>query len=154
MNSEASGSSLDPQEASSQQDHLLEKQGEHETIFRLTKRRPRSIWVWPLLTHAFLVLLYTFAFFFVKSPHNFQSKSAADDMGDLLPYCMILYQILQEGITEDNVAPANEAIELRKEVIDSTVYKKSPFSGNPSKEIDQAWNKLTNGSTKRFVKVF
>lgn len=154
MDSEASRSSLDPQEESSQQEHLLEKQGEHGTIFRVTKKRPRSIWVWPVLTHAFLVFLYTSAFIFFKSPLGFQSKPRINDIGDVLPYCRRLRQILQVRNTKHKVAPANKAIELRKEVIDSTVYKKSPYSGNPSKEIDQAWNKLTNGPPMTFMKDF
>ena len=50
------------------------------------------------------------------------------------------------GKADWRAAPANEAVEWRTELIESTVYKKSPYSGNPSHEIDQAWNQLTNGT--------
>uniref|UniRef100_A0A093UTV9 Uncharacterized protein n=1 Tax=Talaromyces marneffei PM1 TaxID=1077442 RepID=A0A093UTV9_TALMA len=44
--------------------------------------------------------------------------------------------------------PAN-SIRWRKQLIDSTVYKESPYSGNPSPEIDHAWNQLTSGFNLR-----
>lgn len=42
-------------------------------------------------------------------------------------------------------APALESVKYQNQIIDSTTYEKSPYSGNPSPEVDKAWNSLLTG---------
>lgn len=44
------------------------------------------------------------------------------------------------------------ALKWQNQVIDSTVYRQSPYSGNPSPDVDHAWNQLTSGFNLRVPK--
>lgn len=51
-----------------------------------------------------------------------------------------------------DAATVTPALKWQKQVIDSTVYRQSPYSGNPSPDVDHAWNQLTSGFNLRVPK--
>ncbi|KAJ5632708.1 hypothetical protein N7490_009047 [Penicillium lividum] len=48
--------------------------------------------------------------------------------------------------------PSTPMMKWQDQIIDSTVYHPSPYSGNPSPDIDHAWNQLTSGFNLRVPK--
>ncbi|KAF2834031.1 hypothetical protein CC86DRAFT_339785 [Ophiobolus disseminans] len=54
--------------------------------------------------------------------------------------------------TAESYSPGSHALQWRKQYVNSTVYEKSPYSGNPSPEVDAAWKELMYGFTLRVEK--
>lgn len=51
----------------------------------------------------------------------------------------------QDNETENLVAPAREVIKYEPKVLDNSLFVKNIYKGNPSPELDEAWEGLVNG---------
>jgi hypothetical protein len=124
-------------------DHLLEEQDFEP---HRPKERKWSSWLRPVFGHLIVILIYTLLFF--KTWMTVSSSYTPCIAEDVISYCKLLHTFLVANSHQHHhivLAPALEAIQYRKQLIDSTVYTKSPYSGNPSREVDHAWIGLMDG---------
>ena len=120
----------------------------HEALSRLR-------WIWSIsaiVTHISLILLYTLVTLIVLTQgfHNDQQRFTVDKT-DALYYCMLANEAhcifpLFVSVLTKCTAPAREAMAVHGYTPPPPGLSNAPYAGNPSPELDQAWQHLLRGT--------